>query len=182
MKAHGLPRRTLLLAALGARPGFAVDEGDLVEYQVKAAFICKFGNYIEWPAQALGPPGEPFRIGVLGSEVVLDEFRRTAPACSVAGHAVEVLRLSGPALPDDLRAVFVTRAQAAQAGAVLAAAQGRPVLTITEQEGGPAVGIINFVLVDAKVRFDILLPPAVQSGIKISVRLLGVARRVEARP
>ena len=41
--------------------------------------------------------------------------------------------------------------------------------------------MINFVVVDDKVRFDILLPPAAQSSLKISVRLLGVARRVEGR-
>lgn len=184
MQAAAIARRSLLLAALAgcARVrAAAAGEDELVEYQVKAAFVCKFGNYIEWPPQALGAPSEPFRIGVLGSEVVLDEFRRTATASSVAGRAVEVLRLLRPELPEGLHAVFVTRAMAAHAAAIMAAARGRPVLTITEQAGDDIAGIINFVLVDNKVRFDILLPPALQSGLKISVRLLGVARRVDGR-
>lgn len=181
MDADGLARRTLLLAALGAAGTQAAEIDSLVEYQVKAAFVCKFGNYVEWPPQALGAVSEPFRIGVLASDAVVDEFRRTATASSVAGHAVEVRRLSRGEAPEGVNAVFVSRSMAAQAAPVIAAVQGRPVLTITEFDPGAALGMINFVVVDDKVRFDILLPPATQSGLKISVRLLGVARRVEGR-
>ena len=38
--------------------------------------------------------------------------------------------------------------------------------------------MINFVLVDNKVRFDVALAPAEAAGLKISSRLLSVARRV----
>jgi len=178
------PRRTLLLAAMAfaaMAPAIAAAEDEAVEYQVKAAFVCKFGNYIDWPAQALGAAGEPFRIGVLGSDAVLEEFRRTAAAASVAGRPVEVRRLARGDAVEGLHAVFITRAMAPQAATVIAAVQGRPVLTITELERAGQTGMINFVVVDDKVRFDILLPPAMQSGLKISVRLLGVARRVEGR-
>lgn len=180
MAAPLLARRTLLLAlAACASPGRA--EEDNVEYQVKAAFVCKFGNYIEWPAPPAAGPVEPFRIGVLGGDMVLEEFRRTAAAASVGGRPIEVRRLHKPELPEGLHAVFVSRAMAGHAGAVVAAARGRPLLTITELDGNPAGSMINFVVVDDKVRFDILLPPAAQSGLKISVRLLGVARRVEGK-
>lgn len=174
-------RRILLLALLAAAgPASWAAEDDGVEYQVKAAFVCKFGNYVEWPPQGLAA-GEPFRIGVLGSDAVLEEFRRTAAAASVGGRTIEVRRLVRSELPEGLHAVFVTRAMSGQATAVIAAARGRPILTITELDPGAATGMINFVVVEDKVRFDILLQPAVQSGLKISVRLLGVARRVEGR-
>ena len=70
--AAGAPdRRLLLLALLAAAAGApaAEDEGG-AEYQVKAAFVCKFGNYVDWPPQALGAPGEAFRIGVLAGPAV----------------------------------------------------------------------------------------------------------------
>jgi len=174
-------RRTLLLLlpAAAGTPSFAADD-ESVEYQVKAAFVCKFGNYVEWPPHVMAA-GEPFRIGVLGSDAVVEEFRRTAAATSVAGRTVEVRRLARGESPEGLHAVFVARAMAAQATAVLAAARGHPILTITELDPGATPGMINFVVVEDKVRFDILLQPAVQSGLKISVRLLGVARRVEGR-
>lgn len=183
MAAPALVRRLLLLAVLGAagRAPAGEDEGS-AEYQVKAAFVCKFGNYIDWPAPALGAAGEPFRIGVLASPWVLEEFRRTAASASVAGRPVDVRPLARGEALDGLQAVFVSRAMSAHAAEVLAAAQGRPVLTVTELDPRGPTGMINFVVAEDKVRFDILLPPAVQSGLKISVRLLGVARRVEGSP
>ena len=178
-----LVRRTLLLLAAlvlagGARAG---SDDSLVEYQVKAAFVCKFGNYVDWPPPGLGGSGEPFRIGVLASDAVVEEFRRTAVASSVAGRPVEVRRLARGEAPEGIHALFVSRSMAPQLPALLAALQGRPVLTVTELDPGGPTGMINFVVADDKVRFDILLPPATHSGLKISVRLLGVARRVEGR-
>lgn len=182
MTASVLARRTLLLAALAAAGAAHAGEDDgLVEYQVKAAFVCKFGNYIDWPPQTLGAAGEPFRIGVLASEAVVEEFRRTAVATSVAGRPVEVRRLVRGEVPEGVHALFVSRGMASHAPGLLTALLGRPVLTVTELDPGAATGMINFVVVDDKVRFDILLPLATQSGLKISVRLLGVARRVEGR-
>ncbi|RZJ11279.1 MAG: YfiR family protein [Rubrivivax sp.] len=174
-------RRLLLLAALaGARVQAADDEGS-AEYQVKAAFVCKFGNYVEWPAQALGRAGEPFRIGVLGSVAVVEALRRTAAVTEVAGRPVEVRRLSRGEAPDGLHVLFVSQAMAAAAPEAMAAVHGRPVLTVTELDPGGPTGMINFVIVDDKVRFDVQLLPATQSGLKISVRLLSVARRVEGK-
>lgn len=183
MAAHLPARRRLLLAALAAAGGAraAEDEGGSVEYQIKAAFVCKFGNYVDWPAQALGPASLPFRIGVLASSAVIEEFRRTAAASSVAGRPVEVKKLARGEALEGLHAIFVSRAMSAHAAELIAAVQGRPVLTVTELEPGGTTGMINFVVVEDKVRFDILLPPIVQSGLKISVRLLGVARRVDGR-
>ena len=179
---RAISRRALLLAALASRaPAWAADDDGTAEYQVKAAFVCKFGNYVDWPPQTLGAAGEPFRIGVLASSAVAEDFRRTAAAASVAGRPVEVRRLVRGEVPDGLHVVFVSRAMASHAGEVIAAAQGRPVLTVTELDPGGTTGMINFVVVDDKVRFDVLLPPATQSGLKISVRLLSVARRVEGR-
>jgi hypothetical protein len=184
-----LSRRPLALALLAlacAGPARAGADDEALEYQVKAAFVCKFGNYVEWPEQALGAAGEPVRIGVLGGDAVLDEFRRSALAATVGGRPIEVRRLARAEgqLPEGLHIVFVTRAMSAQSPAVLAAARGRPILTVTELDTPAAAGtagIINFVVIDNKVRFDILLPLAAQGGLKISGRLLGVARRVEGR-
>jgi hypothetical protein len=65
--------------------------------------------------------------------------------------------------------------------AALAAGTGRPVLTITAAPpGATTTGMINFVVVDDKVRFDVALPPADAARLKISSRLLAVARKVRA--
>jgi hypothetical protein len=54
-----------------------------------------------------------------------------------------------------------------------------PLLVVTEaQQGPPAGSMINFVSEADKVRFDVALAPAEQGGLKISARLLAVARKV----
>ena len=59
----------------------------------------------------------------------------------------------------------------------LSALHGQPVLTVTESPWAvPPESMINFVLVDDKVRFDIAPRVAESNKLKISARLLGVAR------
>jgi hypothetical protein len=67
--------------------------------------------------------------------------------------------------------------------AIVAAAEGQPLLVVTEADDGLAAGGgINFVVVDDKVRFDIALRPIERAGLKISARLLAVARTVLPNP
>jgi len=78
-----------------------------------------------------------------------------------------------------LHIVFIARGHADRLAETLGAARGQPVLVVTESEGAGAPGsIINFVVVEDKVRFDVALARAESSNLKISARLLGVARRV----
>jgi len=75
--------------------------------------------------------------------------------------------------------LFIGQAEGARLGEILAIAKGQSVLTVTESEDALAHGsMINFVFVDDKVRFDVALPQAERGLLKISARLLAVARRV----
>ncbi|NRF66474.1 YfiR family protein [Aquincola sp. S2] len=179
-----LRRRLLALAAVGwlataAGPTSAQAEAGLQasEYQVKAAFICKFASYVEWP------PGDradqPFVIGVLGSDEVAQELTRAAAGMSVQGRSMVVRKLPRPEALAGVHILFIARSHGGRLAELLASARGQPLLTVTETEPASTAGsIINFVLVDDKVRFDIALPLAEQGNLKISARLLGVARKV----
>ena len=79
--------------------------------------------------------------------------------------------------------VFVGSEAGAQLDEVLEASKGRAVLVVTESARGLRRGsTINFVVVGTKVRFDIALSPAQERGIRISARLLAVARKVVDKP
>jgi hypothetical protein len=180
-----VPTRRRLLAVLGAAlagPGRALAQGGLqaTEYQVKAAFLCKFAGYVEWP-----PPERTdgqFVIGVLGDDDVVQEVARAATGLTVQGRAMSVRRLARNEGPAGVQILFITRTHTARQPELLASARGQPTLTVTETDGAAAASIINFVLVDDKVRFDIALPLAEQGNLKISARLLAVARKVSTRP
>lgn len=166
----------LLLVALAA----TARAQSSVEYQVKAAFVVKFGAYVEWPPQAFERPDSPLVIGVIGPEAVAEEFERAAAGQTADGHAVQVRHLARGEAPTGVHIVFVARSHNGQLGDTLAPLRGRTLLTVTETE--PTVtgvtGMINFVIVDNKVRFDVALAPAEAVQLRISARLLSVARRV----
>jgi hypothetical protein len=168
----------LLALALIACATFA--RGDEVaaptEYGVKAAFLFKFPGYVEWPAAA---EAHSLEIGVLESEPMAEELGRIANGRSSAGRAVKVRRLRRGDALDMVDVLFVGRSAEASLAAMLRDARARPILVVTESDGGiGAGGMINFVVEDKKVRFDVALAPAEAAGLKISSRLLSVARRV----
>ncbi len=80
------------------------------------------------------------------------------------------------------QAMFVAGSPEQPVAAVLAAVRGSPVLTVTDGQTAPAAtGIINFVLVDGHVRFEIDLHAATENRIAISSKLLSLAALVRGR-
>lgn len=155
------------------------DAGATPEYRVKAAFVYKFGDYVQWPADAFARADSPVVFGVLGSDALADELARLSAGRTLGGRDVVVRKLVAGEAWAGLHVVFVGGEDATRVAAALAAGAGRPVLTVTEARSG-AAGMINFVVVADKVRFDVALPPAEAARLKISSRLLAVARRVLA--
>jgi hypothetical protein len=154
------------------------------EYQVKAAYLCKFGNYIEWPGMQLEGGEQRFEIGVVASDAVAEELAEAAKGQLVAGRPIAVRRLAPGETMTGPGVVFVARSHAARLGETLNAVKGRPVLTVTETEAAAAVAngsMVNFVVVDDKVRFDVELAAVGRSPLKLSARLLGVARAVKGK-
>jgi hypothetical protein len=154
------------------------------EYSIKAAFLCKFGNYVEWPARSGSSGTAPeFRIGVFASTEFVDELISVARGQTVSGQPIVVRRLERGDSVDGLNILFVARTHAERTAEALRAVRDRPVLTVTESDQGLAnSAMVNFVIIDNKVRFDVSLVAAERGKLKISARLLGVARQVEGRP
>jgi hypothetical protein len=168
------------LAAAGPRAR-AQRPGGVSESAVKAAFVCKFAAYVEWPPLAFAQPGSPIVIGVLASAPMADEVAHAASGQAIEGRPLAVRRLAPGESLAGLHVLYVARTHAARLPELLAAARTRPILTVTESDGGEAMGMINFVVVDNKVRFDITPHLAEASELRVSARMLGVARRVVQR-
>jgi hypothetical protein len=179
--------RACALAALLAASGVPVCEAQSgpqnAEYSVKAAFLYKFCGYVEWPARAFARPDDALVIGVAAADALAEELSRIVVGRTVNGHPVTVRKLKPGDTVAGLHVVFVGRADNARLIDTLAASKGRPVVTVTESERALELGsMINFVVVENKVRFDVALQPAQLSELKISARLLAVARKVISAP
>jgi hypothetical protein len=174
-----LIKRTLFLAALLAAAA-ALGQGErTLEPQIKAAFLYKFGGFVEWPAVAFARADSPFLIGVLGAESVAAELERLVAGRTVQGRALSVQRLKRADALTGVHLLFVGQSEAARLAEIVSAAKGRPLLIVTETENALTRGsMINFITVDDKVRFDVALPEAERGQLRISARLLAVARKV----
>lgn len=151
----------------------------VAEYQIKAAYLYKFLGFIEWPPQAFARADAPLVIGVLGANPLADELAQVVATRQASGRPVAVRRLKPGDATGDLHVLFVARGEAARLPALVATAREHPMLIVTEADDAmPAGSAINFVIVEDKVRFDVALPVAEKANLRISARLLTVARKV----
>jgi hypothetical protein len=151
------------------------------EQTVKAAFLYKFAGYVEWPASAFPSPDTPVVIGVSGNDEVAAELEKLVPGRKINSRAVLVRRLREGEAPTGAHLVFVGRGESNPRN-VIRAAQQAGALVVTESERGLEQGAaINFVPIDDRIGFEVSLESAERSGVRLSSRMLGVARRVVAR-
>lgn len=152
------------------------------ESAVKAAFLMKFGTFVEWPPQAFGRPGEPLVIGVLGDDAVHADLEQLAQGRSVNGHPLVARRLrEPPSQGERVHILFIATPNESRLRELLARTIG-PVLVVTQADAGLALGAaLNFVLERGRVRFEASPRAAEGRALKLSSRLLAVARAVEER-
>nr|WP_314628465.1 YfiR family protein [uncultured Noviherbaspirillum sp.] len=150
----------------------------VLQNQVMAASLFRFLPYVEWPAAVL-PPGAPYVIAVIGADAIADELATVVASRTVNGRTVSVRRMKAGESMEGMHAVFVG------AGARRLPPRGRhvPVLVVTEAEGALDQGsMINFRVVDGRVRFEVALDTLEEAGLKVSSRMLGVALHVRTAP
>jgi len=149
------------------------------EYQVKAAYLYNFGQFVEWPLQAYDSPSAPFVIGIVGEDpfgLILDEV---IVGESLGGHKLVVKRFKTAADISACNILFIGRSEAAHLDETLKALQGRSVLTVTDITGAESQGaIISLVNENNRIRMRINLAAARASHLVISSKLLRPAEVV----
>ena len=148
---------------------------------VKAAYLDRFAQYVEWP-QPL-PPDGAFVIGISGAEDVAVHLERLQPGLSVNGRRVKVIRVTRAQDLDGVHLLFIGDSAFKRTRALRARAIEKPILLVTENKSGLDGGaIITFIEVNRNLRVEISLNAADRSGLKVNSALLSVAARVERRP
>lgn len=147
--------------------------------QVKAAFVYNFTKFVTWPANAFVTAEQPIRLGIVGDDALAAALR-VVEGRVAQGRKVEVKRL-GPG--DDLadcHLVYVAISEQARFVDVLGRSAAAPVLTIGDAPGFTAAGgIVNFFVDGDRVRIEVSADRASARGLKISSKLLQVARVVD---
>jgi hypothetical protein len=171
---------TLLAALLAAAlPGHAQDSVDeALERRVKAAFLYRFLEYVTWPDPAFARPDSPVVLGVLGAEAIAAEVQQVVAGRTVGGRPVAVRALREGEPLAGLHALFIGQSANARLAQIAKAVPGA-VLIVTEAENGLTQGgVINFLIAEGRVRFEVGLRGAERRTLRLSARLLSVALNV----
>lgn len=168
------------LCCLAGRNSAAMgDEDTDLELSVKAAYLYNFLSYIEWPSRALPAPESPFVIGVAGSEAMVRELRRITAGRTVNRRQVAIKALGPDESLAGIHLLYISHVEPAMQAALLRAAQGLPIVTVTNGDRPPAgESVIHFREVDGRIRFEVSLPAALRCGCRFSARILSVALQV----
>ena len=165
-----------IVASLLMFPGLTAFPQPL-EHEVKAAFLYKFPAFVEWPATSARD--SPFVIAVVGAPDVAAELRGITRGHEHDGHRIEVREIADEEPVTGAQVVFVGRAAAARLASIAKATANLPVLIVGEMPNALEQGcLINFVLSEDRVRFDVALDQAEARGLRINARLLAAARKV----
>jgi len=149
-----------------------------LEYEVKAAFLLNFTKFIEWPPTAFADSGSPFAICILGKDPFGQALDGILQGEAVGRRKLTIERISQPPAPQTCQLIFIS-VGAADFPKVLGSL-GPGILTVGEGEGFVrGGGMIGFVIDHRRVRFDINSSAAEGAGLKLSSKLLAVARSIE---
>ncbi|MGE5567134.1 MAG: YfiR family protein [Parcubacteria group bacterium] len=152
-----------------------------LEYPVKAAFLYKFAPFVEWPATAWVSPSSPLTLCVVGDDPFGGMLDRTVEGRRLGPHPIVVRRLERLAADSGCSIAYIGGSKAQSVSDALAAVQGTPVLTVTDEAEGGDRGIIHFVLRGNRVRFVIDDAAAAKNGMVISSKLMRLALAVHLR-
>jgi hypothetical protein len=148
------------------------------EYDVKAAFLYNFGKFISWPPSPRRA-GRSFDLCILGRDPFGAALDRVVSGAAVGGLAVQARRLATLDDAGSCHILFIAASEAGSIGQVLDAVAGQEVLTVSDVPRFlDAGGIIQFVMQDSMVRFEVDLARAQSAGLTLSSDLLRVAATV----
>jgi hypothetical protein len=149
------------------------------EYEVKAAFLYNFAKFVEWPADTYPDPNAPIRLCVLGEDPFGRILDHAVLDKTVNGRRLMILRSRQVQELRDCHILFISASEKKRLPEIFAALQGSNVLSVGDTEQFAELGgAIQFTLQDNRVRLTINLDAAERARLKISSKLLSLARVV----
>ncbi len=143
-----------------------------------AAFLFNFVKYTTWPADVL-PDGSPIVVCVGGNDWVADSLVQLTRNQRVDGHPLSIRRTNLERSLDGCHVVYGAALDANRVSELVRAASGRPILTVSDSaDFAQRGGVANFFVDDGRMRFAVNPAAAERARLRISSRLLTLAKVV----
>ncbi|MEW6156988.1 MAG: YfiR family protein [Verrucomicrobiota bacterium] len=147
------------------------------EYQIKAAFLYNFAKFVEWPESAFDSTNAPIVFGIIGEDPFNSDLEATIENKTINNRPVVIRRFRSDRELQRTHVLFISSSERRRLESILERVKGFPTLVVGDeierfcQRGG----MINFIMEERKVRFQINQVRAEQEGLKISSKLLKLA-------
>ncbi len=151
---------------------------------VKLAFLYNFTKFVEWPPESFPEPSAPLAICIVGRDPFVPPGSRNGIALSESRRSsLSTLRsLRATDAVNACHIVFVHVTEKDHADKIMKDLQGSNTLTVGESEGFAELGgIINLVIEGNKLHFEVNQAAADRARVKISSKLLMMAKIVKER-
>ena len=166
------------VTGLSATPGTAVTQ----EYDLKAAFLFNFAQFVEWPPEAFADGTSPFTIGILGDDPFGQSLDEIVANETVRNRKLVVRRYRSVEQIDACHILFVCSSEANELDHITKALAHRSILTVGEtKDFATHAGIIGFELAQRRLRLRISLAAAADARLTISSKLLRQAQIVRSK-
>jgi hypothetical protein len=191
VSAHPPLRRKLLpalcsaffLASIGGVSYPVRADGDLGEYQVKAGFLVNFARFVEWPPEVTKTPDSSLTFCIAGADPFHGELDRILQGKTIDGHPLGAMHLSRNENARACNILFISVAEKKGIPQILTELTTRPILTVGESDGFlQQGGMIGLLVEGGRVKFEVNLEAAAKAGLKISSRLLSLAKNIVGSP
>lgn len=148
------------------------------ESTVKAAFVYRFCDYVEWPPHAFTDVESPIVLGVAGSKSQISQLQSAVAGRHTGKRGFEVREVKPGESLQGLHVFYLTDDAMNKIEDFTDIESALPILTITDTEKIPSFSVINFIIVNDRVRFEISQARAKALSLKLSSQLLSVAHKV----
>jgi hypothetical protein len=183
---RGAPASATLLALCALlAPGFAAQAASPPTDSriIKADMLYNFAKFVKWPDSSFQNTQGQLVFTILGEDPLAEALASTLSTRSVNGHPVFVRMVRRVADTAGSQVVYIAMSEAARAPEVLHLVQGSPALTVADSSGFvERGGMVDFSDATDHVQFEINQTRVERAGLKISAKLLALARVVDATP
>jgi YfiR/HmsC-like len=150
-----------------------------LEYKVKAAYLYNFTKFVHWPDNALPATNEkPLNICILGQ----DPFGHAIDLLfnkKAQGHSVAVEYIDKANTNIKCHVVFIAKSNEKNIDKILKVYSNENILTVSDIEKFAVKGgCISLNVLKGKVRFNVNLQATHNANLKVSAKLLELAKMV----
>jgi hypothetical protein len=187
----------VVVLALFMGPKAQADPATSLEYQVKAAFLYNFLQFVDWPEEESADSNEPITIGIIGKDPFGDAFESIKDKKVKGGRGVIIKRFKSfedlkkstekdkPESDQETETLtkchllFICSSEQKNLKEIIDLLKDHSVLTVADMQGFlESGGIVNFVIEENKVGFEINIAAAEHAKLKIRSQLLRLAKRI----